>query len=281
MIRLLRRKHIMRQNTFTLILLLVMGYSLSIFAAQSHDIKLDLSKKDRKKLVTLMSSNEWKNFRQFWKELLHVREDEINKANGFVQISDEHAIDLRQKQKIAISELKNLQQKGIIAPFYVDLLEKISSRRIKHMRSGIIHDMKPRAIWYFKQYNFEKEIYKNIVLLKEKKISEDEFKKNIENINKEINDYHIRDFMGIYYDTFFEYIPNPGPAPDADFYDGEIGEHIQQIENDFAQPSEKREEESPYYKDFHLKSEQIRREVEELKKILPPFAELLADLARD
>ncbi len=254
-----------------------------------------LSQQEQRQIAELVKTKEWQNFKAFWKKLDEIvpnrnkvkDEKELFYLGEYTGAISSERNELEKELKVLASDLKRYEQKGIVNPVALNLLERICIARLSYMAYGfksmIMRMIPPPSLINEENAlkNLERKIDSLLVLKKKDKVDNDEFTQALTNIQEEIKVFSILNTKNIYYGTFYSSDRHDRNGTSGKSYN--IEEYIASFNKDFIdfQARRKKEmsaEEEKYYQELIVKYEKTKQALEELKPVLPLMNELIADL---
>lgn len=277
-----------------MIVLSLLGYRQAGALDQDNSSKkMSITKSAEKYAIKLVKKPGWKDFRAFWKKLDEITPDRNKVKNekdlSYLEeysgaISSEEVNKIQQELKALIGNLKKYEQNGIANPLVIGLLERICLERLKYMSFGF-SSMKTRMIpspSLIAQENSIRDLERNIdglVLLRKKgKVSKDEFRQALANIQENIRAFSMLDTIGRYYVRYYNLaFVNETKKKFT------VEDYMADFERHYADYQKRKQEgtlgeSDKYYKDLDSKYQETKQALERLKPVLSIMNELIADL---
>jgi len=268
-----------------------------------------LSQKDQMQIAELVKTKEWQNFKAFWKKLDAIEPKKGNIEGYKIKSRDEGkypgAISSEQREKL-LKELKVLTdslaqvggkiigqaevnwlitcQSSSTFPMEEGWLEGICYSRIRYMESASITRMIPPPTLILKEISLrdlEARIDALLLLQKNGKVTQEEYKQALGNIQEEIRRHSI---FSIFYALGWNGVPHlAGP-------EHIIQDYIESLKKDHAEYEAGRKKqnivqssgaaEEDRYRELDEAHDKAMRELERLKTRIPLMDKLIADLER-
>lgn len=254
-----------------------------------------LGQQEQRQIAELVKTKEWQNFKAFWKKLDEIvpnkdkvkDEKELSYLGEYTgAINSEERNELEKELKVLTSDLKRYEQKGIVNPVALNLLERICMARLSYMAHGfksmIMRMIPPPSLINEEEalQNLERTIDHLLLLKKKDKVNHDEFALALANIQEEIKAFSILNTRN--YDWFYSLGAHVQNKIHEKTYN--IEEYIASFEKEYADYKDRRktekigEEEEDYFKELTIMYEKTKQALEKLKPVLPFMNELIADL---
>lgn len=253
-------------------------------AQAGGDSQLQSKEAAQRLLRELFTTEQWKQFRDFWKKL-DALEPKNGKYEGSLSLKEPESYKAELAERIA--GLNGLGE-GLISPVEVGLFNRICCERIEAYsfdRMSISRMMPPPSYFAKKRFlaDMENKIDVLIRLKNSGKVSEEELKKVLSNIQDDIEAVSALDIISSKYYWRIDRFKEPS------LFDGDarraIDESMKSLEEDHSVYIGKLKARSDMTQDERLSFEntekqyfETKKAVNQLKAVMPRLDEMIADL---
>ncbi len=290
-----------KKSYFVTSLLLVLAlFGCNFNISGGNDLNKDpmdniINKGDSKRIKELNKTQEWKEFKAFWKDLDNVKPGKDARIDGFMyayregedyEKKNKLVEKLRKKNKDLKDSLDILVKKGLLHPLEPTFLYEICNSRIQYIyygKTSMMTRMMPSPGVIEKETTMAMLEFKIDTLLnmeKKGKIDTAELKLAMDNILQEIKKANILNIFD--YHKMLFYLPSPFLNEQSEKHDtiAVVDRTILDFNNSYKEFMKKynASKADKSQKEMYERYEAIKKELDTYSEIYPQFSELIKDL---